>query len=51
VKRKGGPSSEIALFAQKQSDFKKGMRDSSKDGCNYCKQLGHWYRDCKEKKN
>jgi hypothetical protein len=23
------------------------MRDRSKDVCNYCKQLGHWYKDCK----
>ncbi len=48
-KEKGGLSNEVALFAQRQSDFKKGMRGKGKDVCNYCTQLGHWYRDCKKK--
>ncbi len=30
MKKKSGPSSEVALLTQKQFDFKKGMRDRSK---------------------
>lgn len=36
-KKKGGSNNKITLLAQKQYGFKKGMRDKSKDVCNYCK--------------
>jgi hypothetical protein len=35
-----GETGEVVLFTQKRFDFKKGMKDKSKNVYNYCKQFG-----------
>ncbi len=36
------------VLAQKGSKFRVS-RDKSRDICNYCKEVGHWARECKKK--
>jgi hypothetical protein len=38
------------MLAQKKYEFRNGIRDKSKDVCNYCKEVDHWARECQKKK-
>jgi hypothetical protein len=43
-------STRIAFVLAKKGLESGVSRDKSRDICNYCKEVGHWARECKKKK-
>jgi predicted amino acid-binding ACT domain protein len=53
MKREKGESQEgekVAVLMTRRSNSRCG-KDRSKNICNYCKEQGHWARDCQNKKD